>query len=337
MNNLSYTGLLNLGNTCFLNSCIQVLNHTFELNELSSNSGKLLHNNEDATIFKEWEELKQLMFSNNCTVSPNKFVDSVHRVSKIKNRDLFTGWNQNDVHEFILFMLDCFHNSRSRALHMNITGKVENETDEIAFKCYNMFKATYEKDYSEIINIFYGMYVSIITSVDGNMRHSIIPENYFILDLSIPTIQNCSIYDCFDLFLKEETLSGENSWYNDKTNTKEEVKKKMLFWNFPKILTITFKRFSYDGTTKLDHLVSFPIENLDLSRYLIGYNKEKYIYDLYAVCNHYGNSNMGHYTAFIKNIKGEWIHYNDEILQKVENPENIITPMAYCLFYRKKK
>ena len=44
----------------------------------------------------------------------------------------------------------------------------------------------------------------------------------------------------------------------------------------------------------------------------------------------------GHYTAFVKNIKGEWIHYNDENIEIVQSPEMVITPMAYCLFYRKK-
>ena len=45
---------------------------------------------------------------------------------------------------------------------------------------------------------------------------------------------------------------------------------------------------------------------------------------------------MGHYTAFVKNSMDEWVHYNDSSVEIVKNKNIIVTPMAYCLFYRKK-
>jgi ubiquitin C-terminal hydrolase len=333
---ISYSGLVNLGNTCFLNSCIQILNHTYELNKISSQSRHHLKNNEDASVFLEWEELKNTMFSNNCTVSPEKFVKNLHRVSKIKNKDIFTDWNQNDMSEFILFIIECIHNSISRKIEMNISGEISSDLDQVALKCSQLIKNTYEKDFSEIIDIFYGVNMSIITSNNGETIHSIIPENYFILDLPISPNKNSSIYNCMDLFVKEEFLNGENAWFNEKTGLKEDIRKYVAFWNFPNVLVITLKRFCNDGKTKINDLIDFPLENLDLSKYVINYYNTKYIYDLYAVCNHFGNIYTGHYTSFIKNIKGEWIHYNDHIVEKIENAQNVITPMAYCLFYRKK-
>jgi ubiquitin C-terminal hydrolase len=44
----------------------------------------------------------------------------------------------------------------------------------------------------------------------------------------------------------------------------------------------------------------------------------------------------GHYTSFVKNAKEEWIHFNDTNISNIPDKEMLITPMAYCLFYRKK-
>jgi ubiquitin C-terminal hydrolase len=290
----------------------------------------------DSDIIKEWDDLRKVMWSNNGTVSPNRFVNNVQKVASIKKKELFTGWSQNDMPEFLLFMIDCFHNSLSRKINIKISGKVENTVDNLAVKCYTMLKDVYSKEYSEIMDLFYGIYVSVLVSMDGKINHTINPESFFVLDLPIPQKSDITLYDCFDLFTKCEILSGNNAWLNEKTNEKEDVKKQIMFWNFPKILVITLKRFSYDGMSKIDNLIDFPLEDLDLSKYVTGYNSSSYVYDLYGVCNHIGNVYMGHYTAFVKNSMDEWVHFNDSSVEIVKNRKMIITPMAYCLFYRKK-
>jgi len=234
-------------------------------------------------------------------------------------------------------MIECIHNSLARQVKIKISGKPANTTDELAVKCYEMLRESYSREYSEIMELFYGIYVSQISAIDGDQKiHTMKPESYFILDLPVAGPHTPTIYDCFDLFVKPELLIDQNAWYNESTKTYENVKKQILFWNFPQILIITLKRFSPDGRQKMDGLIQFPLENMDLSRYIKGYNASQYVYNLYAVCNHIGNIYMGHYTAFVKTANGEWLHYNDQSVEKITNPESVITPMAYCLFYRKK-
>jgi len=113
------------------------------------------------------------------------------------------------------------------------------------------------------------------------------------------------------------------------------VNKNITFWSFPQVLVIDIKRFNFQNR-KNQILVTFPLEDLDLSSYVSGYNKKKYIYDLYGICNHSGSSQGGHYTAFVKNANGKWYHFNDTSVTEIVVVEQIITPKAYCFFYRKK-
>lgn len=337
MNEKGYTGLSNLGNTCFLNSCMQALNHTYELNAFLDSSKYKEHLDKsipDYVILEEWNNLREVMWKQNGVVSPNRFVFFVQQLAKQKDRDLFTGYAQNDLPEFLLFLIDAMHNSISRKMKLNILGKVENNVDKLATECYKMLKNTYEREYSEIMDLFYGIYVSELTRLDGSKVLSISPEPYFLLDLEIPH-QARNIYDCLEAFTKYEVLEGENAWYNEKTKKKEDVKKRITFWNFPKILIITLKRFHIDGSRKLQNLIDFPLEKLDLGRFVSGYKPRSYVYDLYAVCNHSGGTMGGHYTAFVKHQNNEWIHFNDTRVERHINQKKIVSPKAYCMFYRK--
>jgi ubiquitin C-terminal hydrolase len=260
----------------------------------------------------------------------------VQKIAEKKGLDMFTGYNQNDLPEFLIFVIDCFHNSLSRDVIMTIEGTAINEKDRTAILCFERIKQMYSKDYSEIWNIFYGIHVSQIISNETNELISMTPEPYFIINLPIPNDNKSpSLIDCFDLYVKGEILDGDNSVLNEKTGNKESVTKNIAFWSFPNILVIDIKRFN-SSNRKNQILVNFPIKDLDLSKYVIGYNKDSYVYDLYGVCNHSGSSLGGHYTAFVKNANDKWYHYNDTSVSEVSLEQQIITPKAYCFFYRKR-
>jgi ubiquitin carboxyl-terminal hydrolase 8 len=364
-NDKGITGLANLGNTCFINACIQCLSHTYELNDfLSKGDGeykKHLNNKPESVLLVEWDDLRKLMWSQNCVISPGRFINTIQRVAKITNRDLFTGWSQNDLPEFLLFLFDSFHSALTREVIMDIKGNIKTKKDEMGKACYEMMKTQYTKDYSEFLNIFFGIHVSVLTPVveknkvltdnteDINYL-SLRPEPYMLIHLPIPskeevnirnTDKNVTLFDCFNKQCECEMLEGDNAWFNEKENKKQNVNKRLLFWSLPNIMIVDIKRFitSMNGKSKKNQqFIDIPINNVDFSKYVEGYAKETYIYDLYAICNHHGQIDGGHYSATIRTSNGKWYNFNDTQVTEILVNDNIISGNTpYCLFYRKKK
>jgi ubiquitin C-terminal hydrolase len=350
-------GLENIGNTCFINSCLQVLSKTPELNNILEkvvNEKIEVNQKIDTVLLLRWNQLRKRMQEQEQTnINPTEFIRAIQIVAKKKKMDLFTGYSQNDLPEFFVFLIDCFHNAISREINMEVSGNIESELDQLAVKCYECIKNNYSKEYSEIWKLFYGIQVTQLSSaVHPEKVLNIIPEPYLMLNLPIPSIPHSSsssfknnfktktpsfsIYDCLDLYVESEVLDGENGIYNEETNEKEPVDKVSAFWSFPDILVMDIKRFNTINA-KNTVLIDFPITDLDLSNYVIGYKPTSFVYDLYAVCNHMGNTNGGHYTAFVKNEKGKWFYYDDDFVVEVKDTKTIITNMAYCFFYRKKR
>jgi ubiquitin C-terminal hydrolase len=310
-------GIVNLGNTCYINVCIQILYHTAEFTDIicSANPDK---SNEKYPIFQQWKEIQDIMCDSPpfSRIIPKLFMN--HMAEYTKN-----GGEPQDSSEFLELFLDAFH----VLLKRDVSSSYQ---DSCKWIC------EYLKEYSEIAELFYGAYYSkIISASNGNVL-STKPEMFFMLDLPVQTYTNPvryyhSVDECIEELLRPERLEGENAWYNEDTRKKEPIDKQICIWKFPTIFILLFKRFSLDGTKTKDTLITFPQEGFRLNQYECSPE-----YDLYGVWNHYGNTDGGHYTAMVKNSKEEWYHYNDHLIEKID-PSKIMTEYAYCLFYRKRK
>jgi ubiquitin carboxyl-terminal hydrolase 4/11 len=128
--------------------------------------------------------------------------------------------------------------------------------------------------------------------------------------------QGLNLAECFEETSKAEILTEDNAWYCPRCKERRLASKQLELWTVPDILVIHLKRFSSGSgrgisRDKLDLLVDFPLEGLDLNG-KVGVDEGKDLtYDLFAVDNHYGGLGGGHYTAFAKNFyDGEWYEYN---------------------------
>ena len=146
-----------------------------------------------------------------------------------------------------------------------------------------------------------------------------------------------SLNDCLKLFCEEELLNSDNMWFCNKCKKHRAAKKKISLFKLPLYLIIQIKKFQnktgffYSSNDKKDSFIKYPLNNLDLSNFIENNEEINTKYDLYAVIQHHGEIDQGHYTAICK-LNDMWVLFNDSLLSKINNP---ITNDAYLLFYKK--
>ena len=148
-----------------------------------------------------------------------------------------------------------------------------------------------------------------------------------------------TLYDLLEYFNSNELLEEGNEWKCSNCKEKVKVTKKLSLYYLPKLLIICLNRIIRSGInySKNVELIDFPLENLDMEKYICENSPDrKYLkYDLFAVIQHYGGVEGGHYTAICKNINGNWYNYNDSSVS-LSSPDNVVSSAAYVLFYRRR-
>lgn len=196
-----------------------------------------------------------------------------------------------------------------------------------------------EYDYSSKLYLLASFPKSIATSSQFEHTHveAYCPPDSFTPKVSPkPTLQ---LKDCITQFTNVERLGADDPWYCPKCKKHQQATKKFDIWSLPKVLIIHLKRFSFSRSwrDKIDTLVEFPVDNLDVAKYVLNpaqREKGHLIYNLIGVANHFGGLGGGHYTAFAKNAhQNAWYSFDDALVTQTTS-SNVVTRSAYVLFYQ---
>ena len=213
------SGLINLGNTCFMNTIIQCMGHTDRFRQFILNTN---FHEQNQKLCYQFKRLLNGLWEENCTVNPVSFFKTIKSIAKKEKYNInFTGSVQNDIHEFINFILEIMES--------------ENES---------FFK-----------NNYYGSYNSLIKDTKGMKLSK--TENTFST-LLLP-LHGKSLGDCIEKYLSDDYLDDENKFYNEKNNEFINAYKKISFGKMPNELIISLNRFTNQGK-KLNQCISFPYQ-----------------------------------------------------------------------------
>lgn len=140
----SLTGLVNPGNTCFMNSVLQCLSNTTELRDFFVSGRYLANINNDNPLGFEGKLakcfsviLRKLWSGEYKYFSPKKLMDIVAKRSKS-----FDGHSQHDTHEFMSYLIDGLHEDLNRVHKKPTTKPVEMEGYPDRYVLYSKWMKT---------------------------------------------------------------------------------------------------------------------------------------------------------------------------------------------------
>ncbi|XP_067004916.2 ubiquitin carboxyl-terminal hydrolase 3 isoform X2 [Anabrus simplex] len=345
-------GLRNLGNTCFMNAVLQSLSNIEEfcyyfkqLPSLEKQNGNGRRIYPSTRSYKEVndtvmaEELRKVLISltqggGKSAISPESLFLVIWNVVP-----RFRGYQQQDAHEFLRYMLDRVHTELLQLLpdislkdslvqkgRASIVTSVFGGTLQSEVRCLNC--STESRKHDPFLDL----------SLD-------IPEKFQFIQKKSKEGEDsgppCSILDCLTSFIEVEELADTELYYCSNCKSKQKSTKRFWIRRLPNVLCLHLKRFRWHNffRTKIATNISFPVTALDMSQFVLtgmhdtrrsGYGSN--LYDLAAVIVHHGSgAGSGHYTAFAVN-DGQWFHFNDSTVRPTEI-EVVEKCKPYILFY----
>lgn len=329
------TGFVNLGNKCFMNSILQCLCNTLKLTDylLSAQYKKddpdqLNKRKKEYYIVLSYLNLLINVWDSNQLLKPKTFIENMSKfVSKYYTLE------QQDSHECLLYILDLLHTGLSYEIDVDIKGTVQSHSDQLMKESLEQWKIFYQNNYSFIIETFGGMTYNKISCSHCDVTQNVF-EPYNCISLPVPEENSTStLKSCFDQYFN--TVENVNTW-NCESCKEVGCSKTTKSWTFPNYLIVHLKRFDNNGN-KINTQIDFTKDDLDLTKYISPDKGDpnNYIYSLYAVNYHSGNTKSGHYWSVCKNLDNNWYLFNDGDVSKFKN-SNILTKDAYILFYYRK-
>lgn len=317
------SGLVNLGNSCFMNSCLQCLVYTPPLQNYISSSH---HTRKCVTssfcLFCQLhKDLPNILGKvKGSSFSPTSIFRSLSKISSC----LRPG-RQEDAHEFLMNTLDMLQKN--------------------ALKCHGRkIKDDRVKETSVIHRIFGGYLRSQVKCLQCKYESNTYEP---CLHLSLEISAGRSVYRALKQFTLSERLTGANKYFCERCNHKEEASKQMTIFEPPLILILHLKRFSYmsgirdfggyglfsrHGSGKINKHISYD-EALSLDPFMSYQHPGGVNFSLYGVLVHAGMSmNSGHYYSYIKSPAGNWHQMNDSLVRSC-TMNDVLEQKAYMLFY----
>ncbi|RZF34944.1 hypothetical protein LSTR_LSTR015607 [Laodelphax striatellus] len=280
-------GMVNLRNTCYLNSTLQALFH------VPSFVNWLLN---DKSHVSKCQLLNGLTHSE-CLICAMKSVLIAHRSTNNAIKPIliysklklickhFVHGQQEDAHEFLRYLIESMERS-----YLNVVGGLKLDS--------------YSKETTPLNQIFGGYLRTEVTClVCGHVSTTF----QHFEDLPLDIRQVSSVEAALDTYFSREQLGvgaggGDEAYKCDKCHRRVNATKKFSLQRAPNVLCLQLKRFGITGGKMSKH-ISLQM-SLDMTRYMHASTAggrgrgRSYRYRLVSMISHIGPwSGCGHYTA----------------------------------------